>query len=238
MAVSIDNVYQKVLAISNKEKRGYITPLEFNLFANQAQLDIFNQYFYDLGQFSRLPSLSEQYINAIDLVREKVSLFEVLQGSPASIVSPNLITINANTFELGDVYYFANSQYTLIEKITQKELLNIQLSPLATPTINRPVYVRNSNSVISIFPSTLTINTDTIKHNYIKKPIEVQWAYTIINDQTLYNSDLTTNFELHQSEESSLVIKILELSGMTIKDPDIVQFAAQQDSKNIQQEKS
>ena len=52
MAVSIDTVYQRVLAIANKEQRGYITPQEFNLFANQAQMDIFEQYFYDLNQFS------------------------------------------------------------------------------------------------------------------------------------------------------------------------------------------
>ena len=37
MAVSVDTVYQRVLAILNKEQRGYVTPQEFNLFANQAQ---------------------------------------------------------------------------------------------------------------------------------------------------------------------------------------------------------
>ena len=30
MAVSVDRVYQTVLALANKEKRGYITPQEFN----------------------------------------------------------------------------------------------------------------------------------------------------------------------------------------------------------------
>jgi hypothetical protein len=54
MAVSINTVYQKVLAIANKEQRGYITPQEFNLFANQAQMDIFEQYFYDINQFGRV----------------------------------------------------------------------------------------------------------------------------------------------------------------------------------------
>jgi len=49
--ISVDSVYQKVLAIANKEQRGYITPQEFNLFAKQAQLDILEQYFYDLDQF-------------------------------------------------------------------------------------------------------------------------------------------------------------------------------------------
>ena len=48
MAVNVDTVYQKVLALANKEQRGYITPQEFNLFASQAQLDIFENYFYDL----------------------------------------------------------------------------------------------------------------------------------------------------------------------------------------------
>ena len=40
MAISVDTVYQRVLALANKEQRGYITPQEFNLFANQAQQDI------------------------------------------------------------------------------------------------------------------------------------------------------------------------------------------------------
>ena len=48
--VRVDDVYQKVLALANKEQRGYITPQEFNLFANQAQMDIFEQYFYDVNQ--------------------------------------------------------------------------------------------------------------------------------------------------------------------------------------------
>ena len=52
--ISIDTVYQRVLALANKEQRGYITPQEFNLFANQAQLDIFEQYFYDLAGYVTL----------------------------------------------------------------------------------------------------------------------------------------------------------------------------------------
>ena len=58
MAISVDRVYQKVLAIANKEQRGYITPQEFNLFADHAQKDIFRQYFYDLEQFQRRTNIS------------------------------------------------------------------------------------------------------------------------------------------------------------------------------------
>ena len=51
MPVNVDTVYQTVQALANKEQRGYLTPQEFNLFANQAQQDIFEQYFYDLNAF-------------------------------------------------------------------------------------------------------------------------------------------------------------------------------------------
>ena len=67
MAVSINDVYQKVQAIANKEQRGYVTPLEFNLLANQVQNDMFEQYFYDLNQADRKQETFEEYSNAIDL---------------------------------------------------------------------------------------------------------------------------------------------------------------------------
>ena len=44
--VNVDTVYQKVLALANKEQRGYITPQEFDLFADKAQLEIINDYFH------------------------------------------------------------------------------------------------------------------------------------------------------------------------------------------------
>ena len=45
--IKIDDIYQKVLALANKEQRGYITPQEFNLLSNKAQMDIFESYFHD-----------------------------------------------------------------------------------------------------------------------------------------------------------------------------------------------
>ena len=75
MAVNIDRVYQKVLALANKEQRGYITPQEFNLFADQAQLEIFEQYFYDLEQRQRATGNEAEYIDIVTNIQEKISLF-------------------------------------------------------------------------------------------------------------------------------------------------------------------
>ena len=73
MSVSVNTVYQKVLAIANKEQRGYITPQEFNLFADQAQKEIFEQYFYDINQFNRVPGNQTEFSDQLYMLEEKIS---------------------------------------------------------------------------------------------------------------------------------------------------------------------
>ena len=86
--VNIDTVYQRVLALANKEQRGYITPQEFNLFANQAQMDIFEQYFYDRAQFGRIPGNKTMYADPVDILEEKIEIFQLAEslGSVESLV--------------------------------------------------------------------------------------------------------------------------------------------------------
>ncbi len=80
--VSIDNVYQRVLAVSNKEQRGYITPQEFNLLAYTAQMDIFNSYFGDIRQSSAEPKLDVDGVgDKRNMLEDKISMFKVYKGA-------------------------------------------------------------------------------------------------------------------------------------------------------------
>jgi hypothetical protein len=83
MAVSIDNVYQKVLALANKEQRGYITPQEFNLLADKAQNDIFEMYFHEYKTSLLSPGNQSKTAGDIDMLREKISIHRVVGGSIA-----------------------------------------------------------------------------------------------------------------------------------------------------------
>ena len=77
--ININKVYQRVLAFANKEQRGYITPQEFNIFAENAQLEIFEQYFYDLAQYNRVNTKagnSYEYADIQDNIKEKISIFK------------------------------------------------------------------------------------------------------------------------------------------------------------------
>ena len=233
MAVTIDTVYQRVLAIANKEQRGYITPQEFNLLANQAQLDIFEQYFYDLNQFSRLPGNETRYADMIDIIEEKISIFEKFRQD-VSMSAGGVGTLPANTHKLGAVSYNTGSGYVEIEHINQNELNKYINSPLTAPTTTRPIYIKTSETAIQVYPITIT---SAVTCNYIAKPASVSWNYTTVLGEPLYNAANSTHFELHESEETELVLKVLELAGVTIKSPDLYQLSDKEDIEDIQQEK-
>ena len=82
MAVAnIDTVYQRVLALANKEQRGYITPQEFNLLAGKAQNDIFEMYFHDYKTALLSPGNRSKSSDDIDMIREKIAMHRVVGGS-------------------------------------------------------------------------------------------------------------------------------------------------------------
>ena len=208
MAVNIDTVYQRVLAIANKEQRGYITPQEFNLFANQAQMDIFEQYFYDLDQFYKVPGNDTTHSDMVDIIREKIDIFEKYRQDITSLSAAGVGTFPAH-YRMGEVYYKCAS-------------------------LDRWFELEKTEFSFHTYP-TITVTAD-IKCNYIARPATVEWAYTTVLSEALYNTNTSVNFQLHQSEESELVIKILELAGITIKDPQLYPIAAQEEAQNVQQE--
>jgi len=243
--VNIDRVYQRVLAIANKEQRGYITPQEFNILANQAQMDIFEQYFYDINAFQKLQSINETiHADAVDILQEKIDHFEKFRQA-VDMSNGAGVGILPDYYRMGALYYKKENRYYEIENVEQNEHHLYLGSPLTNPTATRPIYVRysgagdnqqNRERRIQIYPVTITSN---VQCNYIARPAHVRWGYTIVNDEALYNSSATytTHFELHQSEETELVIKILSLAGVTIKDPTVMQVAMSEDAKKQQQEK-
>jgi len=241
MAVSINTVYQKVLAIANKEQRGYITPQEFNLFANQAQMDIFEQYFYDINQFGRVPGNSTEYSDMLDLLEEKISIFDQFKVS-MSAVSGNQLTLPTDVYRLGTVFYAVGGAYDVeVEKVSKKNLEYMSRTALYAPVETRPVYTKKSETLLKLFPASpsTSYTTGNVTCNYIKKPATVKWTYTVVVGKALYNASAgdLQDFELHASEENNLVLKILQLAGVSIKDPSIYQIAAQEEVKDIQQEK-
>ena len=234
MAINIDTVYQKVLVLANKEQRGYITPQEFNLLADQAQLIIFEQYFHDIDRYLELHGSGGEYSDKIDILHEKIAPFEKFKVA-MSAVSGNELTLPTSTavHKLGTVFYAAGAFDVEVERVEKNELHYMERTALAAPTDARPVYVRKTNSIIKLFPSSPTVSysTSNVTCNYVAKPSAPTWGYKVVNNEALHDSTTATDFELHPSEESELVYKILELAGIVLNKPGLVQVAANEDNE-------
>ena len=237
MAISIDRVYQKVLAFANKEQRGYITPQEFNLFARQAQDEIFEQYFYDLNQVARIPGNEYVYSDVDDMLEEKMQIFEEVDGPGAIGAYPST---GAGALSLpNSVYRVSRVEFNNFDcDILKTKDFNDSRrgGPLTMPTNNTPIANIRSNQIRVVANSNGELTNPTGIF-YFRKPYPPQWAYVVVNGKTLYNDNVSVDFELHPSEQSELVYRILAYAGISIQKPELTQFAGQLLGSQIQQEK-
>jgi len=113
----------------------------------------------------------------------------------------------------------------------------IKKAPLVAPTTSYPACLFEDQKIYvyptTIIPGLSTNNTSPIQVSYIKKPSNVVWSSSAgAVGQLLYNPTLSTQFELHDSEQTNVILQILTYSGVILQDPNLVQMMAQQ----VQQE--
>ena len=227
MAISVDTVYKTVLLILNKEQRGYMTPDEFNKIGQQVQLEIFEKYFEDLNQIVRAPQTDADYADRLSYLEEKISIFE----------NNSTYVVTNGVANLSDVHRLNTVTYNNIElqKVGRKEYYNIIKSPLTKPTELYPIYLQEGNS-LKIEPTSISL----IDISFIKKPLNINWNF--VADEGLgifvYTSNGTTDFELHSSEQTEVILRILAYAGIVIRDTQIIQAAsAQVQQQNINEKR-
>tara|TARA_R100000655_G_scaffold109825_2_gene165788 strand:+ start:230 stop:1009 length:780 start_codon:yes stop_codon:yes gene_type:complete len=256
--VSIDTVYQKVLALANKEQRGYITPQEFNLMADKAQLEIINSYFHDMKTAYIKPKNQTEAFDEIEMLKEKLSFIRTTDTSLTIDVASGqaTTTLPTDVYMIATLYLVKNgpsqelNPYPEIVEVSRERLLQMLSHPLTKPTVSRPVYVRKSpvssdsdqSITLDVFPAFDSTTVKGISDNssatvdYFKKPSKPNWGYVVIGDKALYNANNSTNFSLHPSDEETLVTRILELSGISMQRPDVLNAALVDKQNTIQQQ--
>jgi len=236
MAVDINRVYQKVLALCNKEQRGYITPQEFNLLSDKVQLEIFNNYFHKIKLADKKPQNQEDYADELEMIEEKLHPFHVDETVSTATAT---LTLPTNIYKIINITRNGNE----VTQVNKHQVAYTENNPLLKANLTRSVFVREDSGTVTIYPtpSATTYDTSTDTSNdspdvtfeqeafevsYYKRPTAPSWGYIVVNDKALYNVNTTTDFELHGSEEEDIVYRILMLAGLTIKSPDVQQMGA------------
>jgi hypothetical protein len=135
-----------------------------------------------------------------------------------------IVTIRGYDFyKLGTVIYNDDKE---VQYVQPNELLELNLSALTKPTKYYPVY-KYKDFKLYVYPNSII---DKITTTYLRKPLNPSWNFTATAPyyQYIYSPSSSVNFELHPVEQTTVITKILLYSGIVIKDPQIVQIAAQQ----------
>ena len=262
MAINVNTVYTTVLSILNKEQRGYLTPFEFNQAATQAQLSIFEKMFDNLDKQLRIPQTDFDYSNPISNMDDVISTFRCIgdcvydnAGTIDVFKLPILDNLTGKTIVYNDkpsstqfAFYrlgtitSGTTKPIQIERLQRDAFYNIDRSDLTAPSVNFPVYLFE-NAELEIKPGTIV---DNVKASFIRKPRDVVWGYGV--NTTLGNyvwdgspgfaiapiipTTGSVDFEISANQQTEVILEILKYAGVVIRDPQIVQAAAQELATN------
>jgi hypothetical protein len=212
----------------NKEQRGYITPDEFNKTATQVQIEIFNEYFDDLNQLLKIQQKDLDYADKVALLDEKMAIFKTSGNATDGAGGIFSLPASPGVREIGTVIYNENE----IQRLQRTEFYNINKSEYTKPSLSYPIYLYEDNK-IKVYPTTITSGVSV---NYIRNIIDPKWNFTTnstSNYQYVFTATTSAtnpsiDFELHISEQTNIITRILMYSGVIIQNPQIVQMASQQ----------
>jgi len=212
----INSIRNTVMSILNKDNNGYITPEEFNSFAKQAQLEIFNQYFVDFKN-SKLADFKGMETSGYSDVTKQMD-------QTIDYFSKNIeLTYAAGKFAMPTDWFLMNALYynqKEIEHADQLKVYKLLQSNLTAPTELYPAYVMQGND-ITVYPLTIVDNVETY---YVRYPYDPKWTYTVVNGSPLFNQSASDyqDFELTSSDFPKLVVKICEYAGTSIREQEVV----------------
>ena len=240
----IDSVRQTVLSILNKNNYGYVSPSDFNLFAKQAQLEIFESYFTGLNQAINAENArmsGTDYANVTKGINEDIDVFSVT--NPLTQSANNLF-LTPSTATTGDDYYLLNKVLVNgaeAEPVTHSRITLLANSNLTAPSAQYPAYTIDNpaaGQVVTIYPTATTYAPGDVVAQYVRYPFDPKWTYILLaNGEPVFNQSSTDyqDFELPIEDEVNLVTKILQYAGMQIREAQVVQFANLEEQKDNQQ---
>ncbi len=239
--ISINSTRNLVMFLLAKNQRGYIGVDEFNSFANLAQLDIFENLFYQYNQFINKENkrlTGTEYANLPKNLREQIDVF-------AEYTTDANFTYNGTTnlwsYTGNDLYRTENLSLVQnatdkkidIQEVQKRELNVLKNSPLTAPSLLFPCYEKVGNN-FRLHPTVpAEYSTEMF---YLRTPKSPKWTFNLVAGNPQYNasaSDLQ-NFELHPSLFNMLIVKLMGYCGVSLREQEIQAIANSEEAKNFQ----
>lgn len=243
----INEVRNTVMFVLNKDNNGYVTPEAFNSYARQAQIEIFEQTFFDYNNamvrmnnrmsgsgYGDIPKHLKETIDKFNVPNEvlfyHINHFE-LPRAAAHVDHPGQTATN-DWFHLTSINY---NYVADIEKIDENKIIALNNSNLTAPTTDYPVYTQ-SGDTITVYPTTIV---QDVICSYVRYPVDPKWTYTTLSaGEPVFDQGANDyqDIELPKRYMPDMVIKILEYAGVSIREPEVTAAAKAEEIQRKQLE--
>jgi len=168
------------------------------------------------------------------------------QTAIAVAVTPTIITLEDGNGNPADIFTNIGEGYVIYddnvvteaEKVTHSKITMLNNSLLTAPSTMFPAYTQQEPT-LSLFPP--SINTiGAVQCQYIRYPQDPKWTYVnLLGGEPSFDQSQPDfqDFELTISDEPTLVLKILQYAGMSIREVAAVQFGQGLEQFEEQQER-
>jgi hypothetical protein len=219
------------------------------LFAKQAQMEIFEEYFSDYNKAinnenARLSGtdyadLRKSIEEAIETFAVTATLTQVTAASNRFFL-PSASTTGSDYFLINKILCYDAAVSPRVykgeaEKVTHGKITMLVNSNLTAPTELYPAYTQEG-SVLTVYPATINLPNE-VEANYFRYPKDPKWTYiTLSNGEPIFNQSQLDyqDFEIPFEDEIKLVSKILQYAGMSIREIQAVQFGGNEEQKQSQ----
>jgi len=240
--MTINEVYKLVQIFANKEQRGFITPSDFNLLAQQAELELYNKRLDIVKEKSQPKKVAGYYAKGLapeiaeqDLIHfsriEEITLSNSNDPSYGTYTDKTMDYISHITIKSDEEHNLSTN--VPVDIVTPDTVNQILRSSLVKPSMSYPIALISGASSggkrIILFPETIS-RCVVYYYRYQNKP---EWSYVSVSGKPVYNHSTSSQFTLSARCHGELVVKILEYLGVNLREADVVQYAS---GKEIQQD--
>ena len=238
---SVITVYQTLRDLANKDNHGFLSDVEFNRFANYAQLNVFNNLFNELKDSRRLnkagfePSRDKARFKRI---QEDLSFF----SKKKEVTRDSVTFIHEKPEDLSRIISIATAGGFVLDQSTKRpieicydeeKIERILANNLSSPTEEFPIALVSED--ISVFPTSINL----IEIRYYKQP-QGRSALTgaRVSSPPKYEPAVgnTVDFELPEHYVSDLIEVMARMMGLNLRDRDIQAYGTNEAQLNNQAE--
>jgi hypothetical protein len=214
--MNVNDMYRICQFAVNKAQNGYLTPSEFNLTINQAQVSYQD---YLLGEF-------QQYQYGRPQARINYSQNENIRQRLSPLITSATLTINgsgesaypADYVQADTVITTAFKRVRFAQQDSLYSYYNSEIDPIAT----NPIYLLEPTG-FQFYPVTLGSAILT----YIKDAPEIVWGYTTVSGRPVYSSGTSVQPVWDNVDLLEIIARALKLIGLNLQDGQVQQYANQ-----------